>query len=204
MSVSFRPRGGLPVVALLSAIALAACGSSAAAPGRVPPSVAAQMHASLTQVGRGVRGGDRSRALGALTAFATDVARQRAAGHLTAADYAGLETGIARVRRTIAPAPTAPAATTTATTPAATTTATTPAATTSTAPAATTSTTPAATTTTTTTATPTAPVAPSPSPGRPNPAPASGHGHGTGNGHGTGKGHGESTGNGNGKRNGGH
>ncbi|HEX3875015.1 MAG TPA: hypothetical protein VHW26_12760 [Solirubrobacteraceae bacterium] len=87
------------------------CGSSQAPPA-ISAGAASQMTSHLREVRTAAADHDRAGATKELDAFAADVARQRAAGHLTAATYAALETGIGRARTRIgvevsAPAPVA-------------------------------------------------------------------------------------------------
>lgn len=102
-------RAGLAAAAV---VLLAGCGSSPAAPG-LPANVAAALRTDLDKVQTAAAAHDAVAAGNALSAFATEVARQQSAGHLGPADYRALQTGIARARTRVsaevtAPAPVAP------------------------------------------------------------------------------------------------
>lgn len=83
--------------AALVAGALSGCGGSDS-PQTLSASGASQMRAHLVAVRTAAVGGDRRAATQALAAFAAEVSRERAAGHLSASRYAALETAIARAR----------------------------------------------------------------------------------------------------------
>ena len=83
--------------AALVAGALAGCGGSDS-PQTLSASGASQMRAHLVAVRTAAAGGDRRAATQALAAFAAEVSRERAAGHLSASRYAALETAITRAR----------------------------------------------------------------------------------------------------------
>jgi hypothetical protein len=60
------------------------------------------MDSHLNEVANAAGAHDQAKATTELDAFAADVAREKSAGHLTAAAYAALETGIARARARVA------------------------------------------------------------------------------------------------------
>ncbi len=98
---------GIPGVAFGSVVLasglVAGCGSGGAgrATPKLPAAAVSVMNAHLEHVSAAAGSHDRAGATREIDAFATDVAQQKAAGHLSSADYTALETGIARTRSRI-------------------------------------------------------------------------------------------------------
>jgi hypothetical protein len=85
---------------VLLAVALLGCGDAGRSP--LPAGAASQMRSHLAAVRSSATAGDRAAATRALDAFAADVSRQKAAGHLSSTAYTSLRRGISRARRRIA------------------------------------------------------------------------------------------------------
>jgi hypothetical protein len=90
----------VPGVALAATL-LAGCGSGHATP-TLPGSAASVMTTHLRNAAAAAGSQDRAGAAREIDAFAADVSQQKAAGHLSQADYAALEAGIGRTRSRIA------------------------------------------------------------------------------------------------------
>ncbi|MGH2874994.1 MAG: hypothetical protein ACRDLV_01955 [Solirubrobacteraceae bacterium] len=157
-------RRHIPPIGAALALCATVAGCGATARHHLSTHAEARLRGQLSAVRTAAGSGDRKRALGALSSFATLVRDDAAAGELTAAERTALQTGIARTRARIVAMIPATGASATGT---------------------------GSSTATTATSTAPAPApAPPPSPG---PAPGKGHGPPPGHlkhGHGPGHGHG--------------
>jgi hypothetical protein len=114
--VSRRCRRPSALAAVVAAVVLGGCGSGSG-PQVISAGAAAQMRGHLAELRTSAAARDPAGATRQLDAFAADVGRAHAAGRLRPADYAALQTAIARTRariaaEVIAPAPvTAPSVT---------------------------------------------------------------------------------------------